>query len=47
VADQIVEIAEYLPAGVVGLQLQVGNMPHEAVLTGLSLFRDRVLPRLR
>jgi alkanesulfonate monooxygenase SsuD/methylene tetrahydromethanopterin reductase-like flavin-dependent oxidoreductase (luciferase family) len=40
-------IAEYLPAGVVGLQLQVGNMPHEAVLTGLSLFRDRVLPRLR
>jgi len=47
VVEQIRRIREKVGVGTISLHFQVGNMPDEAVRKGMSLFRDRVLPRFR
>lgn len=45
VAEQIRFLQERLGCGVISMHLQVGNMPHRAVMDGMRLFCDEIRPR--
>jgi alkanesulfonate monooxygenase SsuD/methylene tetrahydromethanopterin reductase-like flavin-dependent oxidoreductase (luciferase family) len=47
VIEQIEHLIKRLGVGTISMHFQVGNMTQEAVLEGMRLFHDKVLPRFR
>lgn len=47
VVKQIKRLRQHLGAGHININMKIGNMPDTAVIKGMDLFRDKVLPEVR
>ena len=47
VAEQIRAQHAYLGYGVLNVNMKIGNIPDAAILKGMKLFAERVMPKVR
>jgi len=47
VVKQIKRLRQHLGAAHINMNMKLGNMPDTAVIKGMELFRDKVLPEVR